>query len=720
MKDGTFKSTCWECSVNCGSIVTVKNGEVVKIGPDPAHPYSKGNFCIKGIRGATGLRDHPDRLLFPMKRSGPRGGGQWARISWEEALETMADRFAEIRHAYGAKSIVGATSGAYFSRSVVTALMMRSIGSPNWMINQDLCGGCRAVSARVTGLDVDAGGDVENTRCALVVGRNSAVADPIQWAALKSAKNRGAKIIVVDPKRTPVAEIADLWLRPRVGSDAALGLAMAHVIIEEGLYDRAFVNDWTVGFEKFAERVRAYPPEHASVLTGIPTSDIVAAARMYAEGPSTFLSGHGIDAFAGGVQAFRAYHCLVALCGNVDRLGGNLRDKKPTGLLGTIELLHRPEFRLGPEVEAETIGAKAYPLWSGSKAWQMACHNPSVIDAILTGKPYPIRAAYISGVNILLTYPDTQRTIEAMKALDFVVVAAHQMNPTAEWADIVLPKTTSIEEEEVSYQGIGQVVLYARAVPARGEARSEIEIARPLLDKMAARQAIAKDLLPWSSQREFNAFLLGGSDVSMAELEEQGYVQRPFQIGNFSERPFSSPSGRIELFACVLDQHGLDPLPGLADGPIAAVGAEPEQYPFELITGDREKQYHHSRFREQAWARKVSPHPRLLMHPEDADALNLAPDAWVVVEAAGGRGQARLKLKISDATRPGVVSTGMGWWNPEITTPDHGVLEGNINAILSYSGPYDPVTGSASIRGQRCRIRLADSTPAISGQSLSI
>lgn len=509
-----------------------------------------------------------------------------------------------------------------------------------------------------------------------------------------------------------MAEIADLWLRPRVGSDAALALAMAHVIIDENLYDRTFVENWTVGFDKLAARAREYSTERASVLTGIPAADILAAARMYADGPSTFLSGHGIDAFAGGVQAFRAFHCLVALCGNVDRPGGNLRDKKPKGLVGYIELLHRPEFQLGVDIEAQAIGAEAYPLWSGSKGWQMACHNPSVIDAILTGKPYPVRAAYISGVNILLTYPDTLRTIEAMKELDFVVVAAHQMNPTAEWADIVLPKTTSIEEEEVSYQGIGQLVLYARPVPARGEARSEIEIARSLLDRMASRQAITKDLLPWATQREFNAFLLEASGVSVTELESQGYAKRPFEIGNFSEQPFPSPSGKIELFSSVLDQHGLDPLPGLADGPIASTAAEPEQFPFELITGDREKQYHHSRFREQAWARKVSPHPRLLMHPDDVQALGLADEAWVVVEAAGGRGQVRLKLKASDATRPGVVSTGMGWWSPEVTTPDHGVLDGNINAILSYSGPYDPVTGSASIRGQRCRVRRWEISPS--------
>lgn len=704
MQDGTFKSTCWECSVNCGSIVTLKGGDVVNIAPDPDHPYSKGNFCIKGIRGATGLRDHPDRLLYPMKRTGPRGSGEWARITWDEALDTMADKFAETSRRHGARSIVGATSGAYFSRSVITALMMRSMGTPNWMINQDLCGGCRAVSARVTGLDIDPGGDVEHTACALVVGRNPSVADPVQWAGLKAAKKRGAKIIVIDPKRTPAADIADLWLRPRVGTDAALALAMANVIIAESLYDRAFVAAHTLGFDDFAKRASDYAPDKAADLTGVPAGDIIAAARLYAKGPSAFLSGHGIDAFAGGVQAFRAYYCLVAMTGNVDRAGGNLRDKKPKGFKNPSELLHLQEFRLEPEVEAQIIGAEEYPLWSGPNSWQMACHNPSVIEAILTGKPYPVRAAYISGVNILLTYPDTQRTIQAMKSLDFVVVAGHQMTPTAEWADIVLPKTTSIEEEEVSYQGIGQAVLYARAVPARGEARSEIEIARPLLERMQQRQALAKHLIPWANARAFNEYLLQDCDVSLEELEAHGYAVRPYELGNVAAKPFPSPSGKIELQSSTLAKYQLDALPGLVEKPIAATPDDPRQYPFELITGDREKQYHHSRFREQAWARKVSPDPRLLMHPVDANSVSLADGDWVMVEAAGVKGQARLKVKISDATPLGVVSTGMGWWRPEITTPDHGVLDGNINAILSYSGPFDPVTGSASIRGQRCRV----------------
>ena len=213
--DGTYPTTCWECSTCCGALATVRDGRVVDFAPNRDNPYSKGAFCIKGIRGAPGITYRPNRLLHPMRRTGARGEGKWARVSWDEALDEMADRLAQVRQKHGPEAIVGATSGAYFSRSLILALTLRSIGSPNWMINQDLCGGCRAVSARVMGLNITRGEDIDNTRCALIVGRNPSIADPVEWAALKAAKKRGARIIVIDPKRTPAAQMADLWLAPQ-------------------------------------------------------------------------------------------------------------------------------------------------------------------------------------------------------------------------------------------------------------------------------------------------------------------------------------------------------------------------------------------------------------------------------------------------------------------------------------------------------------------------
>jgi thiosulfate reductase / polysulfide reductase chain A len=312
--NGVYPTTCWECSTCCGALATVESGRVVDYAPNPEHPYSKGAFCIKGIRGAPGITYSPSRLLYPMRRVGARGEGRWARVTWDEALTEMAEKLAQVRQKYGPESIVGATSGAFFSRSAILALALRSMGSPNWMINQDLCGGCRAVSGRTMGLNITRGEDIENARCVLIVGRNPSIADPVEWASIKAAKKRGARVIVIDPKRTPAAQIADLWLTPRIGTDAALALAMAEVLIREQLYDKGFVAQWCHGFDELAERAAEYSPDIAAAITGVSAEQIVAAARMYADGPSTFVSGHGIDAFSWGVQTFRAYHCLVARC----------------------------------------------------------------------------------------------------------------------------------------------------------------------------------------------------------------------------------------------------------------------------------------------------------------------------------------------------------------------------------------------------------------------
>ncbi|MGE0767228.1 MAG: molybdopterin-dependent oxidoreductase [Hyphomicrobiaceae bacterium] len=704
--DGVYPTTCWECSAYCGALARVEGGRVVAFGPNAQSPHSAGAFCIKGIRGAPGLTYNPNRLLFPHRRSGPRGSGKWVRISWDEALDEIADRLAEVRRSYGPEAIVGATSGAAFSRSLVTALMLRSIGSPNWMINQDLCGGCRALSTKITGLPITRGEDIDNTRCALVVGRNSQIADPVEWAKLKAARKRGADMIVIDPKRTPASELASIWMSPRVGTDAAVALAMTHVLIEEDRYDHDFVRDHCHGFAALAERAASFAPPVAEDLTGVPAATIVAAARMYANGPSTFVSGHGIDAASNGVQTFRAFHALAAISGNIDRVGGNLRQRTPRGLSNYIDLLHRPEHRLARDVEERTIGADRFPLWAGPRGWQTACHNPSVIEAMLTGKPHPVRALYASGVNILVTYPDTRRTIEALRTLDFVAVAAHQMTPTAEWADIVLPKTTTLEEEDVSFIPSGPTVAFTRAVvPAQGEARCEIDIAAPLLDRLEARDAMTKRLLPWRSQREFNLHLLGDSGVSIEALEAHGYVQLPPDPVPRS-RPFPTGTGKVELYSPVLAELGLDPLPGYGaperDG---AADDMRDRYPLTIVTGDREKSYHHSRFRDQAWALKVSPDPRLVIHPTTARAQCLEDGEWVRVEIAGGVGSCRLRLKISDTQPVDVVSTGMGWWRPAEPAPEHGALDININAALTYNGPYDPISGSSDIRGQLCRIQ---------------
>jgi anaerobic selenocysteine-containing dehydrogenase len=240
-------------------------------------------------------------------------------------------------------------------------------------------------------------------------------------------------------------------------------------------------------------------------------------------------------------------------------------------------------------------------------------------------------------------------------------------------------------------------------VAPQGEARSELDIALPLLHKMAQRQALVRQFVPWRSQREFNTYLLGDSGILIEDLERFGHQDVSTQPR--APRPFATPSGKIELYATVMEQAGLDPLPAyVAPGHERLSPEMVERFPLILITGDREKSYHHSRFRDQAWAIKVSPHPRLTMHPDTARAMGIEDGTWVRLEVAGGTGSCRLLLKLSDATPPDVVNTGMGWWLPADLAPTLGALDVNVNAALAYAGPYDPASGSPDIRGLRCRV----------------
>ena len=706
---GVVPSTCWECGAICGSLLTVQNGKVLKIGPNASHPASRGAFCVKGIRAAHEWTYQSSRLRNPLRRVGPRGSGKFERVSWDSALDQMAERFAGVRSEYGPLALAGAVSGAFFSRGLVMALLMRALGSPNRMINQDLCGGCRAVGEKMTGLDITGGEDIDNTACAMIVGRNPAVADPIQWMALKRAKARGARILVIDPFRTSAVEIADLWLRPRPGTDTAVAMALIKVCIDEGLYDRAFVQEWCHGFEKLAERVGSCTPAWAEEHSGVAAADIVAAARMYGQGPSCFVSGHGIDASSNGVQTFRAYDCLVGISGNIDRIGGNRRAKKPAGFKTYFDVLFDPAFRLSPDVEAERIGARQFPLWAGPLGYQMACHNPSVIDAMLTGRPYPVRALFASGVNIAVTYPDTPRTIEALKSLDVFVVAAHTMTPTAAWADLILPKTTTIEEEQVHIHQGAPCVTYTRAGATRdGEVKSDLEIALGLIERLAPRGAAEARFIPWADQTEFNTYLLEGSSISLDDLKRDGFAAFPYRLGNFEEKPFVGPTGKVELYSENMARVGLDPLPAhVPPSYVLDHVAASDGFPLVLQTGLREKTYHHSRFREQAWARKVSPDPVVYIHPETAERFAVAEGSWITVRTPGASGSCRLKAKLTTDTMVGVLTTGVGWWLPEAPAPHFGARDVNINAALSYSGRWDPATGSADTRGIACRIEVS-------------
>lgn len=662
---------------------------------------------MKGVYAPVAARKHPDRPVYPLRRTGSRGEGMWERVAWDAALDEIADRLGEVKRRYGPLSIAGAVSNHFVSRGVAMTLLLRSMGSPNYMINQDLCQGCRYTAAMLTGVEAQPGNEMERTRCILVVGKSPSESNVVQWMQIKAARQRGAKLIVIDPRKVKVARLADLWLPVKPGTDAALALSMIHVVLSENLLDREFVEHWCLGIEALRDRASQYAPDVASRITGIPAAKIVEAARLFAtERPGCMVLGHGLDAQANGVKTTMAFHALLALTGNIDREGANRLSKPMPGFRDYMSIINDEKFRISIEREQQTIGADEYPFWAGPNGWAKSCHNPSLIRAIRTNEPYPVRGLYVSGVNIVCTYPGMQETVAALKSLDLLVVATDHITPTAELADFILPKTNLLEEEDVSADAGGPCLsVVQRVLPPRGEAKTDIEIAIALRDKLRARGLIDYEKLPWNSHREFIDYQLAETGLKFDDLCARGFCEIPFAYEEYRRKGFRTPSGKIELFSRRLEDGGYDALPDYS----APNYSEPNpQFGLTLLTGIRSMAYHHSRFRNHRWARKLQNAPELRIHPQTAKRFGIQREDWLWVETPKGAGRALLKAWLTDEVPEDVVATGMGWWFPEIPGADHGALTFNVDSAIPYGPPWDPIAGSAEARNVACRIVRAE------------
>ncbi|MFQ5539008.1 MAG: molybdopterin dinucleotide binding domain-containing protein, partial [Candidatus Binatia bacterium] len=292
-----------------------------------------------------------------------------------------------------------------------------------------------------------------------------------------------------------------------------------------------------------------------------------------------------------------------------------------------------------------------------------------------------------------------------LRSLDLLVVATDHITPTAELADFVLPKTTLLEEEEVSWEPSGPCIsLTQRVVQPRGEARTDFEIAIALRDRLRARGLIDYDLLPWNSHREFLEFQLKDTGIRLEDLREKGFLEIPFDYEGYQSAGFSTPSGKIELASSLLARAGHDPLPDFVP---PSYSVEDRAYPLILLTGIRTMAYHHSRFRNHSWARKAQADPEVRVHPETASHYGIIDGDWVWVETPQGKEGVHLRAQLTDAVPVGVVATGMGWWYPEAPGPDHGAGKINIEAAIPYGPYWDPISGSAEARNSACRIRRA-------------
>ena len=697
-REQVFKSVCRICHGGCGALLYVKNGRLVKVKGDPESPLNKGWMCIKGLTTPE-IAYHPLRLMEPLKRKGQRGSGEWERVSWNEVLDEIADKVDLIRKESGPESIaLGQGTGRHHYMHVVR--FANSLGTPNWYEP----GLAQCFIPRITVCNLTYGdfvvGDYYGEippKCIIFWGHNPLVsgADGELSVVTRRALDKGAVGIAIDPRRSETAKRCALWLPIRPGTDAALALSMIHVLIKEKIYDREFVERWTVGFEKLEEHVAPFTPEWAEPLTWIPAVDIVKATRIYAtHKPAIIEWGVAVEQNTNSLQTVRAIALLRGLTGNIDIPGADI--------MGMNILRPYPTLKekLSPEASKKRLGGNTYKLLGGWRAVMPSAHIPTLFKAMSTGEPYRIRALLIFGSNPLMTVANVKEVYHSLKKLDLLVVSELFMTPTAALADYVLPAAFWPEVEQViAYPLVAEnVVLAQQKVIQVGETRQD----EWMIDELAKRLNLP------GSEQSFKDIIndrLSPLGIGFQELKEKTFVYPPFEYKKYEKNGFLTPSKKVELYCRSLERIGYDPLPTYKEPPESPFQS-PElakTFPYILTTGSRRPEFFHSEHRQVESLRKRRPDPLVEIHPNTAIRHEIKHGDWVTVSSP--RGSIRLKAFITEDIHPNVINLDHGWWFPEKGGPDFGFLESNANVLTSNDPPYDPAFGSYQLRGLLCRIK---------------
>jgi anaerobic selenocysteine-containing dehydrogenase len=702
------RTVCQACHSECGVLVHVDKGKVTKIKPDPNHPSSRGYICVKGTNYAQ-FTYHPDRLKYPLRRAGGKGEGKWERVSWNQALDEIAAGLTEVKEKYGVRSI-GAFHGTAPRESLLSCQLLASaLGTPN-VISTDLhiCFAPSMVAEIATvGHSVmqEEGPDYLSSKCILVCGGNPLVSHPPRGRdLLEGVKKNKAKLIVIDPRRTPLAAQADIWFQIRPGTDAALILGMLHTIISEELYDNAFVEKYCHGFDKLKEHIKVYPPEKAAEITWLPATKIREAARLFAQTkPATVHHRVAVEHNLSSTQADRALVILIAITGNLGVKGGNLLPTHVPGYILTGGVIG--SCKLPSEIAKGRLGSDEYPLISGPNPLFLFVHAALAAKAMLHAEPYPLKALFLAGGNPVVNMQNTRRTWEAFKSLELFVVADFFMTPTTELADYVLPATTWLERDECcDAQYMNCVAARQKALEPLYESRDDVQMAIDLVKRIPWAD---RKYLPWESVEEFNDFRVKGMGMTFEEFKEKGYVSVDPSYKQYEKKEFNTPTGKVEIYSTIFERYGYDPLPTYVE-PRESPLSTPEllnEYPYILITGGRTMEYYHSSGRQIRPLRKRIPDPEIEMHPETAQREKIEEGDWVWVETPQIKGErVRFKVKLTGSVDPRVIHAQHGWWFPENPAPDHGCFESNIDVVLSDDPPREEICGSVPSRGTLCKI----------------
>ena len=712
-RQGEIKTTyniCDMCPWRCGVIVQSVDGVVHKIDGNPKDPKSRGMLCARGQGGVSFIYD-PDRLQSPMMRTGERGEGKFQEVTWEEALDETAAKLAAIRDEYGPESVAvfGHTAGDFW----FTDYFAQAFGTPNAAKpSSSLCTTPREEAAQYTyGLTV--GGhepvDWESIGCITLIG--SHIGEDARNTLMQDFSNawaRGAKVIVVDPRFSSVAAKADYWLPIKPGTDTALLLAWMNVLINEELYDKEYVAEWTEGFEQLSAHVQDYSPEWAAAITELDAEQIRETARLMAANlpRAAIVPGRHVTWYGNDTQRMRAAFSINALLGAYGREGGLYLNKTPY-----IEAYPHPPFAvvgssggcsaepgaesddlpLGPSGKARADGARQSFL-RGATAMQ------ELIEPMISGKPYPIKALIIYGVNALHSIPNVPRTMEAFKKLDFILVVDVLPQEHVAWADVVMPEATNLER----YDELWTVAHKTPYVAMREPAIEPLYDTKPswwMVRELGMRLGMEK-YFKWETAEEYIETRLTSIGSSMEKMrEEKGVILqkgKPYLADFGDTSPFPTQSKKIEFYSDVLGLAGFDPMPVYE-----AVDPPPDGF-FRLLYG-RHPVHTFAKTQNTPLLSELYPENELWLNEEKAAELGVENGAYVRLENQDGVISTPIKVKATQRIRPDAVfmAHGFGQDAPLLHRANG---KGASDAKLQTRYKLDPISGGAGMRVNFVRI----------------
>ena len=678
-----IKTDCILCVWGCGINAYVEDGRLVRVEGMTEHPLNQGALCPRG-RHLVDYIYSPDRLKHPLKKA--RGG--WKRISWGEALDTIAGKLGQIKEEYGAHALAIFCGSVGVENNELAAFARRfrgAYGTPNFLSVESNCYRSRILAHQLT-FGTFLMEEPDKAACVILWGHDPDNSkQPALGVKLHQAADRGLELIVINPKRTPLAK-KGIHIPIRPGTDCALALAMLNVIISEDLYDREFVAKYTTGFDRLAEHVKQYPPEVVEGITWVPANDIKRIARIFANAESaSIIQGIcSLDQHINGLQTNRALAILQAITGNVDVPGGWVNVPFPR--LGSLHI----------KVEEEPIGAVEHPLfyrlWGRESPYGQTTY---LADAILDEKPYPIKALMVTGGNPAVTLPDSGRIKQALEKLDLLVVIDLFMTETAKMADIVLPACSFMERPGIGYiygvtSGLPYILLRKKVIEPMGECWPDWKFWCELGRRMGYGE-----LFPWQTDDEIIEYWLKPSGLTVKQLTEENpggvfFAGKKYDMAQKGE--FKTPSRKIEIYSSTLAEHGYAPLPTYVEPSQSPVGSPNmvRKYPLILTTGARLLEYTHTQFRNVPALRQAAPEPIAEVHPDTAREYGLADGDMAAIETR--RGEIRMRVRVTQDLLPRVVSIPHGW------------EEANANQLTELE-PRDPVTGYTELKALLCRIR---------------